>query len=151
MGECAAKENENPCGLETELAERSMWLMKCPSLTASSLKSLPFGDDPLLPVAKVTLSIDPLASVDDETKVIIFLPSFRLLHLLSACVCLQVAMELTGAEFGNIPERYALDMSKDFIPMFVFCESSSHGKLSGKGKIKGTYELEVECKQFPQE
>lgn len=37
-------------------------------------------------------------------------------------------MELTGAEFGNIPERYALDMSKDFIPMFVFCESSSHGK-----------------------
>ena len=40
----------------------------------------------------------------------------------------QVAMELTRDEFGNIPKRYALDMSKDFIPMFVFSESSSHGK-----------------------
>ncbi|KAJ4900159.1 hypothetical protein Rs2_14110 [Raphanus sativus] len=122
MGECAAKENENPCGFETNLVERSMWLMKCPSLAAAaSLKSLPLADDPHLPVAKVILSIDPLASVDDETK---------------------VGMELTLAEFGNIPKRYALDMSKDFIPMFVFCEPSSHGKLSGEGKkIKGTYEL----------
>ncbi|XP_009136669.1 uncharacterized protein LOC103860754 [Brassica rapa] len=123
MEECAAKENENPCGLETELAERSIWLMKCPSLAASSLKSLPLPDDPFLPVAKLILSIDPLASVDDETK---------------------VAMELTRDEFGNIPKRYALDMSKDFIPMFVFSESSSHGE----GKIKGT---KVEYKIVPQE
>lgn len=40
----------------------------------------------------------------------------------------QVVMELTRDEFGNIPKRYALDMSKDCIPMFVFSESSSHGK-----------------------
>ncbi|KAJ0231196.1 hypothetical protein HA466_0301280 [Hirschfeldia incana] len=126
MGECAAKENENPCGLETDLAERSMWLMKCPSLVASSLKSLPFPDEPYIPVAKVFLSIDPLAPVDDGTK---------------------ITMELTGAEFGNIPKRYALDMSKDFIPMSVFCDSSSHGE----GKIKGIYELKVECKNAPQE
>ncbi|KAF3591337.1 hypothetical protein DY000_02026564 [Brassica cretica] len=127
MGESAAKENENPCGLETELAERSMWLMKCPSLTASSLKSLPSPDDPYLPVAKLIISIDPLASVDDETK---------------------VAMELTRDEFGNTPKRYALEMSTDCIPMFVFSESSSHGE--GK-KIKGTYELKVEYKIVPQE
>ncbi|KAH0870629.1 hypothetical protein HID58_077651 [Brassica napus] len=107
MGESAAKENENPCGLETELAEISMWLMKCPSLAASSLKSLPSPVDPYLPVAKLIISIDSLASVDDETK---------------------VAMELTRDEFGNTPKRYALEMSTDCIPMLVFSESSSHGK-----------------------
>lgn len=92
MGECAAKENENPCGLETDSAERSMWLMKCPSLAAAaSLKSLPLADDPHLPVAKVILSIDPLASVDDETKVTIFSPfPIVFLHILSACVCLWI-------------------------------------------------------------
>lgn len=40
----------------------------------------------------------------------------------------QVAMELTREAFGNTPKRYALEMSTDCIPMFVFSESSSHGK-----------------------
>ena len=88
MGESAAKENENPCGLETELTERSMWLMKCPSLAASSQKSLPLPDDPFLPVAKLILSIDPLASVDDETKVIIFSP---FLSSFASSICMRVS------------------------------------------------------------
>jgi len=41
---------------------------------------------------------------------------------------LQFVMELARADSGNMPRRYTLDMSKDFIPMNVFCESSD-GKL----------------------
>lgn len=37
-------------------------------------------------------------------------------------------MELARAGSGNIPKRFGLDMSKDFIPMSVFSESSSQGK-----------------------
>lgn len=44
-------------------------------------------------------------------------------------IALQFVMELARAESGNMPRRYTLDMSKDFIPMNVFCESSD-GKLN---------------------
>ena len=82
MEETAANNNNGSQDLETEFAERSMWLMKCPSLIAPSLEPLPFEDDPYLPVAKVILSIDPLATVDDEdTKVILLFLPFLLLHL----------------------------------------------------------------------
>lgn len=146
MEEFGAKKNEDQT-LETDFAERPMWLMKCPSLIASALQSLPSTDDSYLPVAKVILSFDPLAAVDEEeTKVIsIFFswslsPSLDLLsHLLGlrllSCASsmwlfwlVQFVMELARAGSGNIPKRFGLDMSKDFIPMSVFSESSSQGK-----------------------
>ncbi|CAA7019226.1 unnamed protein product [Microthlaspi erraticum] len=119
MEELAGKKNGNQ-GLETGLADRSMWLMKCPSLVASSLQFIPFPDDQYHPpVARVVLSIDPRATEDEETKFV---------------------MELARAESGNIPKRYALDMSTDFIPMSVFCESSE-GKMSVEGKIKNKFDM----------
>lgn len=33
-------------------------------------------------------------------------------------------MELAATESANTPKRYILDMSKDFVPMSVFSESS---------------------------
>lgn len=33
-------------------------------------------------------------------------------------------MELASTESGNVPRRYSMEMSKDFIPMSVFSESS---------------------------
>lgn len=36
----------------------------------------------------------------------------------------QFTMELAGTESGHIPKCYSMDMSKDFIPMSVFSESS---------------------------
>ncbi|KAH0911913.1 hypothetical protein HID58_035234 [Brassica napus] len=42
---------------------------------------------------------------------------------------------------GNIPKRFGLDMSKDFIPMSVFSESSSQGKMSVEGKIKNKFHM----------
>ncbi|CAH8384742.1 unnamed protein product [Eruca vesicaria subsp. sativa] len=83
---------------------------------SSSLRSLPFPDDPYLPLPKVIVSIDPLAFVDDDTKVV---------------------MELARAEFGNIPKRYALDMYKDSVLMFVF------GDLSVEGKIKNICDMRL--------
>ncbi|XP_010503963.1 PREDICTED: general transcription factor IIF subunit 2-like [Camelina sativa] len=109
-------ENE---ALETGLAERSMLLMKAPSLVARSLQSLPFPDDPYRPDAKVILYLDLVAHEDEETKFV---------------------MELARAESGNMPRRYTLDMSKDFVPMNVFCESSD-GKMSVEGKIKNKFDM----------
>ncbi|KAJ4900161.1 hypothetical protein Rs2_14112 [Raphanus sativus] len=107
MEEIEANNNNNGSqDLETEFAERSMWLMKCPSR-----QPLPLADDP---VAKVILSIDPLATV---------------------------VMELSRAESGNVPKRFGLDMSKDFIPMSVFSESSSQGTMSVEGKIKDKFHM----------
>ncbi|WZZ75285.1 hypothetical protein YC2023_086655 [Brassica napus] len=136
MEETAANNNNNGSqDLETEFAERSVWLMKCPSLIAPSFEPLPFEEDPYLPVAKVILSIDPLAIVDEEeTKVILlFLPfplfAFRFLDSL-------VVMELTRAESGNVPKRFGLDVSKDFIPMSAFPQSSQGTSFVGATLIR---------------
>ncbi|CDY29072.1 BnaC07g32780D [Brassica napus] len=111
MEETAANNNNNGSqDLETEFAERSVWLMKCPSLIAPSFEPLPFEEDPYLPVAKVILSIDPLAIVDEEET--------------------KVVMELTRAESGNVPKRFGLDVSKDFIPMSAFPQSSQGRTMS---------------------
>lgn len=32
----------------------------------------------------------------------------------------QFTMEMVGAEYGNMPKCYALNMFKDFVPMDVF-------------------------------
>ncbi|KAG7628221.1 putative DNA helicase [Arabidopsis thaliana] len=116
--EMKVRKNENEA-LETGLAERSMLLMKAPSLVASSLQSHSFPDDPYRPDAKVILGVDPLAHEDEGT---------------------QFVMELARADSGNMPRRYTLDMSKDFIPMNVFCESSD-GKMSVEGKIKNKFDM----------
>ncbi|CAN1256721.1 Transcription initiation factor IIF subunit beta [Linum perenne] len=90
--------------LETSKSERSVWLMKCPSLVSHSLRS-PSSDDISSPVAKVIVSVDPLNSNADDSST-------------------QFTMELAAAESGNTPKSYTLAMSKDFVPMSVFAESS---------------------------
>ncbi|KAB1218055.1 General transcription factor IIF subunit 2 [Morella rubra] len=106
--------------LETSKADRAMWLMKCPPLVSRSLQSPPDASDPSRPVAKVVLSIDPLHADDNSAR--------------------QFTMELAGTESGHIPKCYSMDMSKDFIPMSVFSESSQ-GKLSVEGKILNKFDM----------
>ena len=36
-------------------------------------------------------------------------------------------MEMAGSEVVNMPKSYSLNMSKDFVPMGVFSESSTQG------------------------
>ncbi|XP_062092845.1 uncharacterized protein LOC133798528 isoform X2 [Humulus lupulus] len=115
--------------VETSRAERAVWLMKCPPLVSCSLRQplhprplpLSSSDDPSPSVAKVIISINPLHSNEDSAS-----PQFT--------------MELAGAESGNIPKRYSMEMSKDFIPMSVFSESSQ-GKISVEGKILNKFDM----------
>ncbi|PON58549.1 Transcription initiation factor [Parasponia andersonii] len=113
--------------IETSRAERAVWLMKCPPLVSRSLRHPPFPDfpssdaSPPPPVAKVVVSIDPLRSNDDSAS-----PQFTI--------------ELAGAESGNMPRHYSMEMSKDLIPMTVFSESTQ-GKISVEGKILNKFDM----------
>lgn len=50
--------------LETNKADRAMWLLKCPQAVTRALSNSP--DAPSRPVAKVIVSVDPLQSNDDD-------------------------------------------------------------------------------------
>ncbi|XP_006403819.2 transcription initiation factor IIF subunit beta isoform X1 [Eutrema salsugineum] len=115
--ECTEKKNWNYQYLDTSLAERPMWLIKPPSLVASSFEYLPFPDDSYLPI--VTVSVDPQATEDKEAEFV---------------------MKIARAESGNIPKRYTLEMSKDFVPMYSYSESSK-GEKSVVGKIKNKIDM----------
>ncbi|KAI5443808.1 uncharacterized protein LOC127115601 [Lathyrus oleraceus] len=98
--------------VDTSKAVNPIWLMKCPPVVAQSLRALPSSSDPSLPGAKVIVSVDPLKPED--------YPS-------------EFTMELGGGE-GNASRCFAMDMSKDFMPMSVFSDSTQ-GKVSVEGKI----------------
>ncbi|XVE68946.1 hypothetical protein DITRI_Ditri09bG0110900 [Diplodiscus trichospermus] len=111
--------------LETSKAERSMWLMKCRGLVSRSLKTprLSSFSSPSQVVAKVILSIGHRVSSDANDY-----------------SSTQFTMELVGTEAGDVPERFSMDMTKDFVPMSVFSESSQ-GKFSVEGKIINKFDM----------
>ncbi|OMO81180.1 Transcription initiation factor IIF, beta subunit [Corchorus olitorius] len=130
-----------------------MWLMKCPALVSRSFKTpqqLSSSSSPSQTVAKVILSIDPLASNDDNDSSSPQVkdlknnlmdcdkePSTQVLKFQNEVV---FTMELVGTETGDVPKRYSMDMTKDFVPMSVFSESSN-GKLSIEGKILNKFDM----------
>ncbi|KAF8021892.1 hypothetical protein BT93_G2127 [Corymbia citriodora subsp. variegata] len=113
--------------VDTSKAERAVWLMKCPPVVSQSLSTggppaFEGGGDgaaPSFPVAKVIFSVDLLHGGEDNSEFL---------------------MELASTESGNIPRRYSMEMSKDFIPMSVFSESSQ-GKISVEGKILHKFDM----------
>ncbi|OWM80888.1 transcription initiation factor IIF subunit beta isoform X2 [Punica granatum] len=105
--------------VETAKADRSVWLMKCPVVVAKSWQSHPPSDP--TPVAKVVLSLDPLRPPDDPSA-------------------LQFTMEMAGAEPGHVPNSYSLNMSKDFVPMCIFSETSQ-GKVAAEGKVEHKFDM----------
>lgn len=42
----------------------------------------------------------------------------------------QFTMELVGTETGDLPKRYSMDMTKDFVPMSVFSETPQGKHIS---------------------
>ncbi|KAK4743135.1 hypothetical protein SAY87_001136 [Trapa incisa] len=126
--------------VDTGKADRTMWLMKCPPVVSRSLQHVQapppppaivgLGDDgnggaepappPSRPVAKVILSFDPLHSSEENST--------------------EFTMELASTESGNIPKRYALEMSKDFVPLSAFSESYQ-GKIAVEGKILNKFDM----------
>lgn len=103
--------------VDTTKAEKAVWLMKCPAVVARSLHSSTVPSQ--FPVAKVTVSIDPLCSTSEDST--------------------QFTMELSSSDLGNVPKRFSMDMSKDFVPMSVFSESQ--GKISVEGKIFNKFDM----------
>ncbi|XP_010536383.1 PREDICTED: transcription initiation factor IIF subunit beta [Tarenaya hassleriana] len=113
-------ERSNGHVLDTGEADRAVWLMKCPLVVAKAWKnqtaSTSSSDSP--PVAKVVLSLDPLRP--DAA------PEFT--------------MEMVGAEFGNMPKSYSLNMFKDFVPMGVFSEANQ-GRVAVEGKVDHKFDM----------
>ncbi|KAL5569273.1 hypothetical protein UlMin_025848 [Ulmus minor] len=117
--------NGNNVFLETGRSEKPAFLVKCPPLVSRFLQPSPpdassSSSDPSFPIAKVVISIDPLASDDDNSLT-------------------EYTMELAGPESGNVPKSYSMDIA-DFLPTSVFSESSQ-GKLSVEGKILHKFDL----------
>ncbi|KAL4575174.1 hypothetical protein LXL04_022016 [Taraxacum kok-saghyz] len=110
--------------LETSKSEKHVWLMKCPPIVSRSLtQQQPQFSTPIdassAPIgAKVIVTVDPLLPNNDS----------------------QFTMELLGTESGRVPKCYSMDMSTDFIPMSVFCESKQ-GRLSVEGKIYHKFDM----------
>ncbi|KAH6763590.1 Transcription initiation factor IIF [Perilla frutescens var. hirtella] len=114
--------------LEISKAERRVWLMKCPPIVARAMQSSthqppPFPSDASAGqiVAKVIVAVDPLRPNDDLSST-------------------QFTMELAGTGDRNMPKRYSMDMSTDFVPMSVLSESSQ-GKPSVEGKIFHKFDM----------
>ncbi|KAL6845228.1 hypothetical protein ACP4OV_024723 [Aristida adscensionis] len=117
--------------LETARADRSVWLMKCPTVVsrawqdaaaAASSSSAPeaggANPSPNPVVAKVILSLDPLR---DEQP-------------------MQFKMEMAQVDNSNIPKSYSLNMFNDFVPMCIFSESNQ-GKLACEGKVETKFDM----------
>lgn len=105
--------------LETARADKSVWLMKCPPVVARSFKSHASSSDPH-PVAKVVLSLDPLATEEDSA--------------------LKVTMEMASTEASHVPKIYSMNMFKDFVPMSIFSETN-HGRVAMEGKVEHKFDM----------
>ncbi|XP_015583911.1 general transcription factor IIF subunit 2 isoform X2 [Ricinus communis] len=70
----------------------------------------------------------------------ILLTPMMIILLVSHMHAIQFTMELAGNESGNAPKSYSMDMSEDFIPMFVLSESAQ-GKVSVEGKILYKFDM----------
>ncbi|KAL9268641.1 hypothetical protein AKJ16_DCAP27234 [Drosera capensis] len=99
----SASSSASAAFVDTAKADRVVYLMKTPPVLSRCLKPSDDGSSLEIPIAKVTLSIDPLASSNEEP---------------------QFTMELTSSELGNVPKCYAMEMSKDFLPMAIFSEDT---------------------------
>ncbi|TXG49569.1 hypothetical protein EZV62_025444 [Acer yangbiense] len=117
-------DNNGRLVVDTSMADKSMWLIKCPPSLSRSLRDI--GDDPTRPVAKLLLSIDPLSSSNDEFSS----PQFTM------------PMEMIGNESGNAPKcYYSMDVSQDVTPLSVLTESSSQGNIAVEGKINKKFDM----------
>ncbi|KAL6504718.1 hypothetical protein OROHE_023476 [Orobanche hederae] len=105
--------------LDTAKADRSIWLMKCPTVVSKAWQSsAASGDSP--PVAKVVVSLDLLQPEDPSS--------------------LEFTMEMAGSEVVNMPKSYSLNMCKDFIPMSVFSETNQ-GRAAVEGKVENKFDM----------
>ncbi|RLM93041.1 hypothetical protein C2845_PM08G26970 [Panicum miliaceum] len=133
--------------VETARADRSLWLMKCPTVVSrawqeAAAAAAPQGPDaggtnpnPNPVVAKVILSLDPLRDDDVPSEA-----SLLLLLLPLTTSPRFIKMEMTQECSGNTPKSYSLNMYSDFVPMCIFSESNQ-GKLACEGKVENKFDM----------
>ncbi|KAI3995186.1 hypothetical protein MKX01_031988 [Papaver californicum] len=80
-------------------------------------------------LAKLTLSIDPLACDDDPSSRQVILSFF-----------LGSQWKLAKNDSENAPKCYSLDMHKEFIPMCVFSQMKE-GKIAVEGKVLQKFDM----------
>ncbi|XP_056853060.1 transcription initiation factor IIF subunit beta isoform X1 [Raphanus sativus] len=112
--------------LDLENADRHVWLMKSPvvvsktweKLTPPSSSSFSSYSSPgLTSLAKVVESVNPLQPE----------PEFN--------------MEMVGAEYGNMPKSYSLNMFKDFVPMSVLSAVDLEENPAAEGTIEQKFDM----------
>ncbi|CAI9777862.1 unnamed protein product [Fraxinus pennsylvanica] len=111
--------NNSYSTVDTEKAERSAWLMKCPPVVSKAWESAAAASDSL-PVAKVIVSLDPLNPEGSSS--------------------LEYTMEMAGNEVANVPKSYSLNMFKDIVPMCVFSENNQ-GRVAMEGKVEHKFDM----------
>ncbi|CAN7052883.1 hypothetical protein IGI04_027944 [Brassica rapa subsp. trilocularis] len=113
--------------LDLENADQVLWMMKspvavsktweklAPSSSSSSYSSYPSPG--FTSLAKVVQSVDfPLTE-----------PKFN--------------MEMVGAEYGNMPKSYSLNMFKDFVPMNVLSVVGLEDKPAAEGTVEQKFDM----------
>ncbi|XP_057832200.1 uncharacterized protein LOC131042887 [Cryptomeria japonica] len=126
--------------LDTSKAERSVWLMKCPQVVARAWKE--YGDAGQ-PLAKITVSVDPLKTNDYPADIKVVDPAAPATLNKKAEVDetssakqrksaqsnkSEFMMELMANGSATAPKSYSLNMSADIVPMCVLLETSQ-GKI----------------------
>ncbi|VVA95365.1 unnamed protein product [Arabis nemorensis] len=113
---------EDDHDLDLGRSDRSIWLMKCPVVVGKAWQkqtpppSSSYSECPS--IAKVVLSIDLLQPDPSPSP----------------------EMEMVGAEFGNMPKSYSLNMFKDIVPMATFSDVNL-GNVATEGKIEHKFDM----------
>lgn len=142
-----------PSILDTSKAERSVWLMKCPQAVARAWKE--YGDAGQ-PLAKITVSVDPLKTNDQSVEVKVVDPtapaSIRKkaeAHGTSSTGSQKKStrnnksefmMELMSNGSATAPKSYSLNMSADIVPMCILSETGQ-GKVAIDGKVEHKFDM----------
>lgn len=108
--------------LDMAKTDLSVWLMKCPVVVAKAWEKH-------APSSSYTSNSDHLAKVCLN------------LDLLRADASPEFKMEMAGAEYGNMPKCYALNMFKDVVPMEVFSCVDLEKVPSIEGKIENKFDM----------
>ncbi|KAG2324298.1 hypothetical protein Bca4012_038813 [Brassica carinata] len=112
--------------LDLENADRHVWLMKSPAVVSKTWEKLAppssssfssYSTPGFTSLAKVVQSVDPL-----QTE-----PEFN--------------MEMVGAEYGNMPKSYSLNMFKDFVPMTVLSVVDLEENPAAEGTVEQKFDM----------
>uniref|UniRef100_J3L4J1 TFIIF beta subunit HTH domain-containing protein n=1 Tax=Oryza brachyantha TaxID=4533 RepID=J3L4J1_ORYBR len=110
---------EEAKSLETARADRSVWLMKCPTVVSRAWQEAATA------AASSSSSSDAAAGANPNPNPVVA----------------KFKMEMAQKGNGNTPKSYSLNMFKDFVPMCVFSESNQ-GKLACEGKVGHKFDME---------